>query len=118
MSAAPEPTKDEFVKDGDLDYRLQNAVVGTIDSGYVGREGVRETIEKAGKLLENLRVVEEKKLVQRFLTEVNADTGLAMYGIKDILASLKESCSRNDSGQRRCGSNLFEECLQELWKRD
>ncbi|MFI5422177.1 MAG: peptide chain release factor aRF-1 [Nitrososphaerales archaeon] len=89
--SGPGPTKDEFVKDGYLDYRLQNAVVGTIDSGYVGREGVRETIEKAGKLLENVRVVEEKKLVQRFLTEVNADTGLAMYGIKDILASLKRS---------------------------
>ena len=87
----PGPTKDEFVKDGYLDYRLQQAVVGTIDSGYVGREGVRETIEKAGKLLENVRVVEEKKLVQRFLSEVNSDSGLAIYGIKDILASLKRS---------------------------
>ena len=89
--SGPGPTKDEFVKDGYLDYRLQNAVVGTIDSGYTGREGVRETIEKAGKLLENVRVVEEKKLVQRFLREVNADSGLAIYGIKDILASLKRS---------------------------
>ncbi|MDA4130716.1 MAG: peptide chain release factor aRF-1 [Thaumarchaeota archaeon] len=89
--SGPGPTKDEFVKDGYLDYRLQNAVVGTIDSGYTGREGVRETIEKAGKLLENVRVVEEKKLVQRFLQEVNSDSGLAIYGIKDILASLKRS---------------------------
>jgi len=89
--SGPGSTKDEFVRDAYLDYRLQNVIIGTIDSGYVGREGVRETIEKSGKLLENFRVVEEKKLVQRFLKEINSDTGLAIYGISDILASLKRS---------------------------
>jgi peptide chain release factor subunit 1 len=87
----PGPTKDEFVKDKYLDYRLQNAIVGILDSGYAGREGVRETIEKSGKLLENVRVVEEKKLVQRFFREVNSDSGLAIYGVKDILVALKKA---------------------------
>ncbi|MDG6906560.1 MAG: peptide chain release factor 1, partial [Nitrososphaerota archaeon] len=87
----PGPTKDEFVKDKYLDYRLQNLIVGILDSGYAGREGVRETIEKSGKLLENVRVVEEKKLVQRFFREINSDTGLAIYGVKDILAALKKA---------------------------
>ena len=89
--SGPGPTKDEFVKEGYLDYRLQNAIVGTLDTGYAGREGVRETIGKSEKLLENVRVVEEKKLVDRFLREVNSDTGLAIYGIQDILNSLKRS---------------------------
>ncbi len=87
----PGPTKDEFVRDKYLDYRLQNVVVGILDSGYAGREGVRETIEKSGKLLENVRVVEEKKLVQRFFREINSDSGLAIYGVKDILAALKKA---------------------------
>ncbi|MDG6907973.1 MAG: peptide chain release factor aRF-1, partial [Nitrososphaerota archaeon] len=89
--SGPGPTKYEFLKDRYLDYRLQNMVVGTLDTGYAGREGVRETIEKSGKLLENVRVVEERKLVQRFLREVNSDTGLAIYGINDVLAMLKKS---------------------------
>ena len=89
--SGPGPTKDEFVKDAYLDYRLQNAIVGTLDTGYAGREGVRETIGKSEKLLENVRVVEEKKLVDRFLREVNSDTGLAIYGIQDILNALKRS---------------------------
>ena len=89
--SGPGPTKDTFVKEGYLDYRLQNAIVGTLDSGYAGREGVRETIEKSGKLLENVRVVEEKKLVQKFLSEVNSDSGLAIYGINDILVALKKA---------------------------
>jgi peptide chain release factor 1 len=89
--SGPGPTKDAFVKDGYLDYRLQNMVVGILDTGYSGREGVRETIEKAGKLLENVRVVEEKKLVQKFLSEVNSDSGLAIYGVQDILSNLKRA---------------------------
>jgi len=89
--SGPGPTKDEFVKDKYLDYRLQNAIIGVLDSGYAGREGVRETIEKSGKLLENVRVVEERKLVQRFLREVNSENGLAIYGIQDIIVALKKA---------------------------
>ena len=89
--SGPGPTKEEFVRDGYLDYRLQNVIAGTIDSGYAGREGVRETIGKSEKLLENVRVVDEKKLVDRFLREVNSDAGLAIYGMQDILNALKRS---------------------------
>jgi peptide chain release factor subunit 1 len=89
--SGPGPTKDAFVKDGYLDYRLQNMIVGTLDTGYAGREGVRETIEKSGKLLENVRVVQERKLIQKFLREVNSETGLAIYGINDILSALKKA---------------------------
>ncbi len=89
--SGPGPTKDEFVKDGYLDYRLQNAIVGVLDTGYAGREGVRETIGRSEKLLESVRVVEEKKLVDNFFREINSDSGLAIYGVQDILNALKRS---------------------------
>ena len=89
--SGPGPTKDEFVKEGYLDYRLQNAIIGVLDTGYSGREGVRETIEKSGDLLANVRVVEERKLVQRFLREVNSDTGLAIYGVNDVISAMKKA---------------------------
>jgi peptide subunit release factor 1 (eRF1)/intein/homing endonuclease len=89
--SGPGPTKEEFVKNGYLDYRLQNAITGIIDSGYAGREGVREAIEKSGKLLENVRAIDESRLVQKFLKEVNTENGLAVYGINDVLAALKKA---------------------------
>jgi peptide chain release factor 1 len=121
--SGPGPTKDAFVKDGYLDYRLQNLIVGTLDTGYAGREGVRETIEKSGKLLENVRVVEERKLVQKFLREVNSDSGLAIYGVNDILSALKRAAVdrilvNDDSGMinlkatcQKCG-NIREKFIQ------
>ncbi|HKW04265.1 MAG TPA: peptide chain release factor aRF-1, partial [Nitrososphaerales archaeon] len=89
--SGPGPTKDQFVKENYLDYRLQKAIIGVLDTGYSGREGVRETIEKSGELLQNVRVVEESKLVQRFLREINSDSGLAIYGIEDVIKALRRA---------------------------
>ncbi len=89
--SGPGPTKDQFVKENYLDYRLQKMILGVLDTGYAGREGVRETIEKSGDLLQNARVIQESKLVQRFLREVNSDTGLAIYGVDDVIKALRRA---------------------------
>ena len=87
----PGPTKDNFLKDGYLDYRLQNNIIEVIDTSYGGREGVREIVEKAADKLENVRLLEEKKLVQKFLAEVNRSNGLAVYGLPRIVDALNRS---------------------------
>jgi peptide chain release factor subunit 1 len=87
----PGPTKDNFLKDGYLDYRLQNNIIEVIDTSYGGREGVREIVEKAADKLENVRLLEEKKLVQKFLGEINRTSGLAVYGLPRIVDALNRS---------------------------
>jgi len=87
----PGPTKDNFLKGGYLDYRLQNNIIEVIDTSYSGREGVREIVEKSADKLENVRLLEEKKLVQKFLGEVNRSNGLAVYGLPRILDALNRS---------------------------
>ena len=89
--SGPGPTKDDFLKGQYLDYRLQNAVVGEIDTSYAGREGIRDTLEKGVKVLEDVRIIEEKKLVQKFLREINMENGLAAYGINAVLEALKRA---------------------------
>ncbi len=87
----PGPTKEEFLKGDYLHYELQKKVLGAIDLGYSGREGVRELVEKASDLLKDVRLVEEKKLVQRFLGEVNKQGGLAVYGLPRVMDSLQKA---------------------------
>jgi peptide chain release factor subunit 1 len=87
----PGPTKEEFVKGGYLHYQLQQNILAVIDTGYSGREGVREVVEKASDVLQNVRFVEEKKLVQRFLMEINKPNGLAIYGLPRIMAALEKA---------------------------
>ena len=87
----PGPTKEEFLKSGYLHYELQKKVVAVMDLGYSGREGVRELVEKAGDILKDVRLVEEKRLVQRFLGEVNRQGGLAVYGLPRVIEALQKA---------------------------
>ena len=91
LVGGPGPTKDDFLKGGYLHYELQNKVLAVLDLGYSGREGVRELVEKAGDILKDVRLVEEKKLVQKFLAEVNKQGGLAVYGLPRVFDALQKA---------------------------
>lgn len=87
----PGPTKDNFLKEEYLDYRLQNNVLVVLDTSYSGDEGVREIIDKAQKdgILAEFRVMEEKQLVKKFMSEVHAGRGLGIYGIFDVVKAMQ-----------------------------
>lgn len=87
--SGPGPTKDDFLKGDFLDYRLKKSVVAVIDTSYAGSEGVRETVEKSEKVLEDMRLIEERRMVQKFLYEINTSNGLATYGVRDVLRELR-----------------------------
>jgi peptide chain release factor subunit 1 len=87
----PGPTKENFLKEEYLDYRLQNNVVATIDSSYSGSEGVREILEKVNEqgIITEYRLLEEKKLIKKFMSQVYSNEGLAVYGLNDVLKFLR-----------------------------
>jgi peptide chain release factor subunit 1 len=87
----PGPTKENFLKGGYLDYRLQNNIIEVIDISYSGREGIREIVEKASDKLQDVRLIEERKLVQKFLGEINRPNGLSVYGLPKIIDALGRS---------------------------
>ena len=87
----PGPTKENFLKEEYLDYRLQNSIISTLDTSYSGEEGVRELIEKAQKegILQEFRVMEEKLLIKKFMSEVHSGRGLGIYGVHDVVKALE-----------------------------
>ena len=116
LVGGPGPTKDVFLKGGYLHYELQKKVVAVLDLGYSGREGVRELVEKAGDILKDVRLVEEKRLVQKFLFEVNRQGGLATYGLPRVIEALHKASTevvlvsddldmvRLDATCKKCGN--------------
>ena len=87
--SGPGPTKEDFVKGGYLEYRLQNMIVATLDTSYAGAEGVREAFKKAGDALSGFRMVEERRLVDRLFSEVNSRSGLGAYGLSEVVGLLR-----------------------------
>ncbi len=87
--AGPGPTKYDFAERDYLDYRLKQKLVAILDTAYTEEFGVREVVEKAPKIMEKVRYVEEKKLMQKFLYHIGHDTGLAVYGESAVRECLK-----------------------------
>ncbi|HEY7733559.1 MAG TPA: peptide chain release factor aRF-1 [Nitrososphaera sp.] len=87
----PGPTKENFLKEEYLDYRLQNSIIATLDTGYSGEEGVREILDKARKegVLQEFRLMEEKQIIDKFMTEIHSGRGLGIYGIHDVVNAAK-----------------------------
>ena len=85
------PTKYDFDKGQYLDYRLKEKIIATVDTAYTGEQGVDEILERAPELIKNVRYVEEKNIVQKFLYEIGHDTGLETYGEKDVRRALSAS---------------------------
>ena len=82
-------TKETFAEKGYLVSPLKDKVLAVLDTAYAGEEGIRALVEKSEEILRNQRLVEEKRLVQRFLGELARDTGRATYGEKEVRKALK-----------------------------
>ncbi|GAB4313802.1 MAG: peptide chain release factor aRF-1 [Methanobacteriaceae archaeon] len=85
----PGHTKEEFVKGDYLHHEIKNKVITTVDTSYTGEFGIREVIEKSMDVLTEIDVMREKKLVQRFLTELVSEDGLASYGEAEVRKNLE-----------------------------
>jgi len=87
--AGPGPTKYDFEKGDYLNYMLKNKVIDIIDTAYVSEQGVEEVVAKAPEIMQKIRYVEEKQIVQQFLYEIGHDTGIATYGEQEVRRALQ-----------------------------
>jgi peptide chain release factor subunit 1 len=122
--SGPGPTKEEFVNKEYLEYRLQNNIIATIDASYSGAEGIREAFAKCSDILSNFRMVEEKKIIEKLFQEINTNTGLGSYGLKEVIEMLKNNVagmiiisdninmSRIEKTCKRC-SHIEEELIEQ-----
>ncbi|MHA2403804.1 MAG: peptide chain release factor aRF-1 [Candidatus Kariarchaeaceae archaeon] len=88
----PAMSKDQFIEHPTLDYRLKNMIYKVYDVGYTTPEGgVRELLFRASDDLDDYAMVSERKLVQKFLEELGADSGKAIYGEEPIRKAFAQS---------------------------
>lgn len=86
----PGPTKDDFIQKDYVDYRIKEKVLGVADTSYSGEQGIKELITRVESKISDVRYVEEKKLVQKFLRHLAKDTGKATYGEKEVRDYLEQ----------------------------
>ncbi|MEM2841820.1 MAG: peptide chain release factor aRF-1 [Thermoproteota archaeon] len=85
----PGLTKEEFRKGNYLNYQLREKVLTSVDTAYTGLQGVKEALEKASATIEQMDLLQERRIVQAFLSEVGKGSGLASYGEDEVIKNLK-----------------------------
>jgi peptide chain release factor subunit 1 len=71
------------------DPRLESILIKPmLDIAYGGENGFNQAIELSSETLKNVKFIQEKKLITKFLDEVAQDTGKYCFGIKDTMQGL------------------------------
>lgn len=83
------PTKNRFVKEEFLRNEVQDKIATVLDTGYSDEQGIKELVNKAEDVLEDLEVMKEKSLVQKFMSGVVSDEGLITYGEPEVRRHLE-----------------------------
>merc|ERR1719443_1381222 len=83
--------KQDLTTDTDLfDLRLSAILIPPLlDISYGGETGFSQAIELASETLRNVKFIQEKKLVSKFLEEVSTDSGKYCFGIKETMQGLE-----------------------------
>jgi len=86
----PGPIKEQF-SDGDfLTRELKKKVLGVVNTSYTGEYGLKETVDRADDILTEASATKERKVLERFFDEFGKDSGLAVYGFKEVLEVLRQ----------------------------
>merc|ERR1711970_1068638 len=76
-----------------FDNRLVVKILTTIDISYGGEQGFNQAIELAQDVLQNVKFVQEKKLLMKYFDEITRNDGIEAgkycFGIKDTMYGLE-----------------------------
>jgi peptide chain release factor subunit 1 len=81
--------KTELGQSDMFDQRLQAKILKVVDVSYGGENGFNQAIELASDCLQNVKFIQEKKLISRYFDEIAKDTGQYCFGIDDTLKALE-----------------------------
>lgn len=55
--------------------RLQAKILNVLDVSYGGENGFNQTIELSAEILSNVKFIQKKRLIGKYLDEISQDTG-------------------------------------------
>ncbi len=85
----PGPVKDKFADGKFLRYDIKKRIISVVDTSYTGEYGLEEAVNRSEEALKEASVMKEKQLMARFFDELGKDSGLGVYGLKEVVENLK-----------------------------
>jgi len=85
----PGPAKESWYHGDFLKTDIKNKVLGVKSVSYANEAGLHELVERAQDILAEASVMKEKKLLERFFTELQKDSGLVTYGLTSVVNAVQ-----------------------------
>jgi peptide chain release factor subunit 1 len=80
--------KNQLSESPHLDFRLKAIIISIVDTAYGGQNGFNQAIELSADTLTNVKLIEEKKLLDAYYHEMTMDSGKYCFGIKQTMEAL------------------------------
>mmetsp|Transcript_25142 Transcript_25142/g.36971 ORF Transcript_25142/g.36971 Transcript_25142/m.36971 type:complete len:463 (+) Transcript_25142:137-1525(+) len=81
--------KSELMRSDLFDQRLSKIVIKMVDVSYGGENGFNQAIELSADTLGAVKLMKEKKLLQKYMDEISQDTGKFCFMVEDTLKALE-----------------------------
>jgi len=81
--------KAELMRSDLFDQRLHKIVIKMVDVSYGGENGFNQAIELSADTLGTVKLMKEKKLLQKYMDEISQDTGKYCFMVDDTFKALE-----------------------------
>jgi len=81
--------KAELMRSDLFDQRLAKIVIRMVDVSYGGLNGFNQAIELSADTLGTVKLMKEKKLLQKYMDEISQDTGKYCFMVDDTFKALE-----------------------------
>ena len=88
LVGGPGPTKEDFLKEGNLVTALQDKVLAVKDIGYADEHGLELLVETSQDVLAGQEIVHEQKLLEKFFNMLGKDKDKTAYGKEAVEKAL------------------------------
>jgi peptide chain release factor subunit 1 len=88
LVGGPGPTKEDFLKEGNLVTALADKVIAVKDIGYADEHGLELLVETSQEELADQEITKEKKLLEKFFNMLGKEKDKTAYGKEPVLKAL------------------------------
>jgi ribosomal protein L7Ae-like RNA K-turn-binding protein len=89
LIGGPIPTKEDFLKEGELVTKLKNMVIALKDIGYTDEHGLELLVEASKEDIAQQEMVKEKEVLTRFFETLGKNREKAAYGYDKVKVALE-----------------------------
>lgn len=111
LIGGPGFTKKEFIEEGGMHHELKKKIIAVKDITYTDESGLKELIYESRDDLKETKLIQQKKIMERFMLGLVKDTEPIAYG-KDVELLLKN----NVVDTLLLSENLNDEKIDELYE--